>query len=141
MHSFLFTLQNDVLAMSNTHPNLLAKTQTLGEDHHLGKPFNTVLGADISPADSKGSSPEFPFHVSPRASYFCFTTQFFALLEQDIWKLVLTSHTRKVSVQAVNSHKPRLLFMGLAMIWPQAGCIQLFSATACTVHSANQVVK
>lgn len=45
-------------------------------------------------------------------------------------------------MQAVNLHKPRLLFMGLAMIWPQAGCIQLFSATALSiVHSANQVVK
>lgn len=54
VHSFLFTLQIDVHATSNTHSSLLAKTQTLGEDHHLGEPFNTVLGADISHTDSKG---------------------------------------------------------------------------------------
>ena len=44
-------------ATSIAYPNLLAKTQGLGEGQCLGKWFKTVLVTDISPNDSQGSSP------------------------------------------------------------------------------------
>lgn len=43
-------------ATSIAYPDLLAKTQDLGEGHCLGKCFKTVLVTDISPKVSQGSS-------------------------------------------------------------------------------------
>lgn len=39
------------------YPNLLAKTQDLGEGQCLGKQFKTVLMISISPSASQGRSP------------------------------------------------------------------------------------
>lgn len=53
-------------ASSIAYPNLLAKTQGLGEGQFLGKWFKTVLVSDINPYDSQEGS---PVSVSRRGSY------------------------------------------------------------------------